>query len=71
MANVFVVLLFLIFALKTSTFEVVRLANFLSSLYCKNIPCGPRDLIDSYFHIGRVYGYIVVSWIQSWHQLKP
>ena len=57
-ANVFVVLLFLTFALKTSTCEGFRLANYIPTL--QKYPCGRDDLIESYFHLGLEYTEILL-----------
>ena len=46
MANVFVLLLFLTFALKTSTCEGVRLAHYIPTL--QEYSCGRDDLIERY-----------------------
>ena len=58
MANVFVVLLFLTFALKTSTCEGVRLANYIPAL--QEYSCGRDDLIERYFHLGLEYTKILL-----------
>ena len=53
MASAFAVPLFLTFALETSTYEGVRLANYIPTL--QECLAGRDDLIESYFHLGLEY----------------
>ena len=58
MASAFAVPLFLTFALETSTYEGVRLANYIPTL--QECLAGRDDLIESYFHLGLEYSETVV-----------
>ena len=61
MASAYALLLILTFALKTSTCDGVRLANYIPTL--QEYPARRDDLIESYFHLGLEYTEIFsVKW---------